>query len=221
MTAHSGEIITASGDTSRQCDVILFDRNTPPLLDTADYRIIPNECVYSVIEVKSSLGKSELLSSCEALRELKAMPKTAHVPSRGLHSPYKAHGRGYWQLPTLGLIFAYGGSKITTLSEHLWEWCESRSPEERPDGVYVLGEGFLRWTRPENGLVDPCPQPGAGLIAFHPDDGEDVLFPMMLHLTVLLARASMWPLDFTAYAGQSDLGIVGRVYRPTAAPSGD
>jgi hypothetical protein len=124
-------------------------------------------------------------------------------------------------MPTLGLIFAYGGSKITTLSEHLWEWCESRSPEERPDGVYVLGEGFLRWTRPENGLVDPYPQPGAGLIAFHPDDGEDVLFPMMLHLTVLLARASMWPLDFTAYAGQSDLGIVGRVYRPTAAPSGD
>lgn len=41
-TAHSAEIATAFGDVSGQCDVVLLDRSTPPILDTETYRIIPN-----------------------------------------------------------------------------------------------------------------------------------------------------------------------------------
>src|SRR5258708_38204788 len=99
--AHSAEIAATSGDISGQCDVVLHDRSTPPILDTGTYRIIPNECVYGVIEVKSTLDKPQLLSACEDMRQLKAMPKTAYFPPAA-YSPYGLHGRSYEYLPTLG-----------------------------------------------------------------------------------------------------------------------
>ena len=209
VTAHSAEIVAASGAVSPQCDVVLFDRSTPPLLDMEDYRIIPNECVYGVIEVKSSLNKTELQSACEAIRKVKAMPKTAYYPVSS-YQMYNIHGTRYEHLPTLGLIFAFNGSAITTLGDHLWEWSREHPPNERPDGVYILGGGHLQWTSPENGLIDLYPSPGCGLLAFDKPESGTSLFPFMLHLSTLLTQASMWPLNLNDYAAEAPLGVVGK-----------
>ncbi len=212
QAAHSGEIATAGGEVSPQCDVVLFDRSTPPLFDAETYRIIPNECVYGVIEVKTSLDKTELLSACEKIRQVKALPKTAYAPPN-MYTPFNIHGRTYDHMPTLGMIFAYGGSKIDTLAQHFWDWCDGRESEERPDGVWVLGEGYIQWTSPVNGLVDLYPQPGAGMLALKAPE-NDILFPFLLHLNSVLTHASMWPLDLYEYAGSSPLGQVVRVFPP-------
>jgi hypothetical protein len=39
-----GEIITADGQVSPECDVMIVDRSTPPLMDSRDFRIVPAEC---------------------------------------------------------------------------------------------------------------------------------------------------------------------------------
>jgi hypothetical protein len=59
---HNAEIITTTGEISKQCDIVIVDRNTPKLRDIKSHRIIPVECVYGVVEVKSRLNGPELIS---------------------------------------------------------------------------------------------------------------------------------------------------------------
>jgi len=68
---HNAEIITATGESSRQCDIVIVDKTTPKLRDIKSHRIIPVECVYGVIEVKSRLTSTAAAIrpvSCEAAR---------------------------------------------------------------------------------------------------------------------------------------------------------
>lgn len=75
-----GEIITADGQVSPECDIMIVDRSTPPLMDSRDFRIVPAECVHGVIEVKSRLDGRELLDACEKIQAVKSLPKTAYGP---------------------------------------------------------------------------------------------------------------------------------------------
>src|SRR5690349_10731025 len=58
---HGGEIVLVEGETSKQCDLLVCDRAAPPLKDLESFRIVPAECVYGVIEVKTKLTGSELV----------------------------------------------------------------------------------------------------------------------------------------------------------------
>src|SRR5690349_15038015 len=77
QVAGSAEIIAADGQRSGQCDIVVFDRSTPPLLDMENHRLIPSECVYLVIEVKSTLTKLQLVDACNKLSRVKRLPKVA------------------------------------------------------------------------------------------------------------------------------------------------
>ena len=45
----TGQVIDALGKTSKQLDVVLFDRaNTPTLKRSGEIRLIPAECVFAV-----------------------------------------------------------------------------------------------------------------------------------------------------------------------------
>jgi hypothetical protein len=81
IAEHSGEVVAANGAVSGQCDIVIVDPSTPPFWDDEDYRIVPAECVYGVIEVKSSLDASELRKAWKQIARVKALPKTA-LPSR-------------------------------------------------------------------------------------------------------------------------------------------
>jgi hypothetical protein len=47
----SAEIVTADGQISPQCDVLITDPATPPFFSEDRHRVVPNECVYGMIEV--------------------------------------------------------------------------------------------------------------------------------------------------------------------------
>ena len=79
---HNAEIITATGESSRQCDIVIVDKNTPKLRDIKSHRIIPVECVYGVIEVKSRLTSPELIKACENIATVKRLPRNAYVKLR-------------------------------------------------------------------------------------------------------------------------------------------
>ncbi|MFJ5611942.1 DUF6602 domain-containing protein [Streptomyces sp. NPDC093221] len=54
---HNAEIVASDGGVSRQCDVVVVNRETPPLTSLDGYRVIPNECVYGLVEVKTNLTR--------------------------------------------------------------------------------------------------------------------------------------------------------------------
>ena len=67
----TGQIISHTGQTSRQTDVVLYDRRIlPPILFQESVGLFPVECVLNSIEVKSTLTATELKSADLAASEL-------------------------------------------------------------------------------------------------------------------------------------------------------
>lgn len=201
---HSAEIIAASGEVSPQCDIVITDRSTPPLTHMQGYRIIPDECVYGVVEVRTTLNKEGLLDACENIRKAKELAKIAYYEMPGSQRTRTAYGHTYSYTPTVGMIFAFDSIDLLTLGEHFIRWCTEHAeyePEYRPDSIWVLGKGYYVWTDPDNGLINPTPEPGSGMLAIEPPNDEDILLPWALHLNQHFATAWMPPLRLFDYAG--------------------
>ncbi|MBD0692547.1 hypothetical protein BG452_10750 [Streptomyces sp. CBMA123] len=208
------EIATAAGDVSPQCDILLADRSTPPLTHLEGYQVVPNECVYGVIEVKTTLDGNELADACEKIRKVKAMPKTAYFPypTSGFPPHIRRYGKIYPYMPTVGMIFAFDSINLDTLGDHFHKWCAGREPHERPDSVWVLGKGSLIWADPVNGLINVTPEQGSSLLASDPPPNGDILLSLALNLNALLAGAWIPPLRLLDYARQHPLGVNRRTW---------
>lgn len=204
---HNGEIISVDGVISPQCDVIVMDGSTPPFTNLGGYRIIPNECVYGVMEVKTRLNREQLFDACEKIRRVRALPKSAYrkVPDP-ISRTTRAYGKTFSHYPTAGIIFAFDSVDLVTLGEHLREWCAGKESQDLPDSIWVLGKGFLQWVSPVNGNIDRGPTPGAELALFDVDPIIDVLFPLALHLNIHFAEAWMEPLNLIPYARRVGFG---------------
>jgi hypothetical protein len=98
---HSGEVVAVSGDVSQQCDILIVDPSTPPFWDEEDYRIVPAECVYGVIEVKSSLDSEELKNAWELIARVKALPKIAYFPDPPPGRTRWMYGQHWPYIPTV------------------------------------------------------------------------------------------------------------------------
>lgn len=215
-TVHNAEIITASGETSPQCDIVLADRGTPPFTTLNGYRILPNECVYGVVEVKTKLDKEQLVDACNKISKLRHMSKGSYRPTPGL-IPRKtsAYGKVYDFFPTSGIIVAFDSLKLETIGSHLMDWCQNRPPVEWPDSVWVLGKGHLQWQNPDNHLLERSPEPGSLLAQIDTDTSQDILLALALHLNIHFSDAWMNPIDLVPYAGAARLGVISRRWRMT------
>jgi len=73
----TGEVVGRVRDTSGQCDIIIFDQlNGVALLHEENVQIFPIDCVYGIIEVKSSLSKAKLFDALNKIKTLKTMVPT-------------------------------------------------------------------------------------------------------------------------------------------------
>jgi len=201
---HSGEVITVDGQVSPQCDILICDRSTPPLLDLDSYRMVPSECVYGVIEVKSKLDAKELVDACEKIRRVKRLPKSAFYPQM-LQTQYRMYGREYTYVPAAGIIFAFDSIDMVKLGDHLAEWCRDKPLGERPDSVWVLGKGYFTWVDDEPHPQIHAQESGDLALMELPEVGE-VLFPFTLYLSMHFSAARMDPLRLIDYARQASLG---------------
>lgn len=68
-----GEIITKGGDHSHSADIIIYDAVNCPILYSEKTSIVPVEGVYGVIEVKSSLSKTEFLTAARQIESFKRL----------------------------------------------------------------------------------------------------------------------------------------------------
>ncbi|WP_399088195.1 DUF6602 domain-containing protein [Streptomyces sp. BBFR2] len=206
---HNAEVISANGDVSPQSDIILIDRGTPPFTSLNGFRIIPNECVYGMVEVKTKLDGVQLVDACNKISRMRSMPKTAYRPISGvIPRSTKVYGKNHDYFPTSGMVVAFDSLKLETIGNHLVDWCRNRNPAEWPDSVWVVGKGHLQWGDARTGSLFRSPVAGASLFQVDADPGQDILLPFALHLNIHFSDAWMNPLDLVPYSGATPLGQI-------------
>jgi len=138
----SGEVVGRVKDTSRQCDLIIYDReNGVTLLRDESVQVYPIDCVYGIVEVKSSLSKAELLDSLEKIKALKEMKPHGAIN--------KAMGSGWTMFHSrprpFGMVFAYAlaQNSLNSLEQNLAEWERANPPSSWPNYICVLDEGTI------------------------------------------------------------------------------
>lgn len=73
LAVGSGFIITSNNNISTQCDIIIYDKDHTPVIESGEQRFFPVECVVGVIEVKSKLTKSLLKKALLKLSKVKSL----------------------------------------------------------------------------------------------------------------------------------------------------
>jgi len=212
LVTGSSEIIDSTGQRSGQCDIVIHDAKAPPVFGATGFQILPIECVYAVIEVKSNLTWVELEKSCKNLARIKRMPKIAYHANQQLLAPQRQqYGRTYSHCPTMGFIFAYNSSDLWRMSNNLLSLFRRTPVEQRLDGAWVLGKGSYNWLQAEPGdSFVPFAEPRARLAVLDVDPEQDVILNMVMVLNTVMSLVFMPPFDFIRYAASADLGKNGR-----------
>lgn len=195
-----GEIARSDGQTSRQCDVVLYDGDAcPRLLASDDYSIFPLESVYGVVEVKSTLSSEKLKEAYQNVAAAKALCKTetfVHSPSVGLRLGVAC--------PNLvGAIFAYtGGRSLDAIAKQLAEldreMLRRGTFARRPDLVAILDSG-LAGARNYRALPNKLEPPSDTGLAVLRRTGKYTLLRFYLGLLEQLNTVVLEPLKLRHY----------------------
>lgn len=191
---HNSEIITAEGDASPQCDVAIIDEAAPMLQDLQSHRIIPAECVYGTIEVKSRLDGKQIIEACNNIRDIKSLKRSAYArdPSYWI----VINGKPYEIAPIFGWVFAYDSIDLKNLGGKLAAWCEVNPPEMHPDAVWILDKGMFLWTPSDSGrpLARVVESDSRALHLLTPIIPEEMLLMLLVFLSKLTANVHLPPL---------------------------
>lgn len=205
LDVSSGVLVDAKGNVSRQMDVIVSDAaKTPVFYRSRENRVIPVECAYAVIEVKSKLDAQELDKAIENMLSVRNLKKTAYYKESGqviLHSA-TLYGREWEIWPTSFFIFAFDSTDLEKLRDKLETEHQQRLLPEwsRVDCVCVLDKGVVVNYVKQGGTfeVSALPQPGSKLVS------SSTTRPLLLFYTLVshfLNQANMPNFRFKDYLG--------------------
>ena len=129
----AGFIVDPHGTVSKQTDVIVYDAfNCPVYRASADAAIIPSSNVAVVVEVKSTLNKSEMLDAWTKIASIKSLAKHAGKPD----GPFKAQ--------TVGVLFAFTSAvSLSTALDHYHQLFREHGFGHHIDFVVILDVGML------------------------------------------------------------------------------
>lgn len=137
----SGEIVGRIKDTSRQSDLIIYDKiDGVTLLYDEHTQVYPIDCVYGIIEVKSGLSKTEFIDALDKIAAFKSM-----APDGRVRQPIGSATVSFPRPRPFGMVFAYklAGNSLDSLTKNLREWEQRHPPELWPNYVCVLGIGII------------------------------------------------------------------------------
>lgn len=230
----ASEVADVTGSRSSQQDILIIDPLTPPLYGREEYQIVPNECVYASIEVKSKLTSAELVGhtrdgalipgAWQKASELKAMAKTAYRPRRNTVVAATSGITEYGQewpdyFPTASFVFAYDSDNLKTLVSNMLECAQQTATHLSIDAIFVLQKGMIFWGTPDMNILRRHP---AAMLGFaEATEPAQVLIGMMGWLNRVLHDVWMPPFDMTAYVNEATIGIKPEfmVVQPTLGPS--
>jgi hypothetical protein len=214
--AHGGEIITTDGDTSGECDIVIYDADVRPILTSAAYSVFPVEIVYGVIEVKSKLTTKELESAVAKLSAIKRLTKRAFLATPVKRRPrLNLYGESLEDFPIFTFIFAYDSIDLTSIGSKLDELQEGVEPRYHLDGIWVLDKGYFSY-------VEGDPTKGGGCrasLTSTPETGAIVvkggaLTHMAAYLQTIFQYAWQPGFKILSYMGEADFGTVTAVRKP-------
>ncbi len=204
---NGAEVVSTDSQTSNECDILINDKtHCPALLTKEDYRIVPIECVFGVIEVKSKLDSKELRDGYNKIFKLKNFPKVAFEPQTGFVKNYfNLYNKELEYFPTVGFIFAYDSIDLLHLKNELQEIQDNNPLEHRVDAIWVLNKGMIvNWDNATNKIVH-TPNQNTKLIAV---TSENPLLMMTIHLQQLFQAAWMQPFKILPYMQNVNYGNI-------------
>lgn len=179
----NGEVISAGGETSSECDVLVVDPRTPPLLEVSGYRVVPIEYVYGIIEVKSQLSAAALEETLTKVRRTKQIGKSAFMPQEGpVIMSTRLYGREWNYFPLTAFVFAYDSVNLPDLAFAINQAQREVPLPERIDAVWVLNKGFLVNKNSASKQYEATPTPGSLLVPVQSDNPLLTMTLMMQHL---------------------------------------
>jgi hypothetical protein len=195
----NGEVVNSSGEVSAQCDILILDGKTRPLMTEYGYHVVTAESTRGIIEVKSRLTRDELRKTFPKLLQARLMER--YVPLREL-STTLPDGRRVesWPIPFV-YIFAYDSISLEDVLSELAALHEGApNLAHCIDGVWVLSQGFIKWTdlnMLDSGIGDPFPanpqirpnfqDSSADLISVRSDE-SNLLLPFVADLNARLRK---------------------------------
>lgn len=203
----SGCVIDTNGGTSRQMDIVLYERGLCPVFcinDSPETTYYPAECVLAIGEVKSTIGKKELADSFKKIRSVKALHRAYTKLETGVYV-----GRRYGDL---GSGSAHGFYRDHTNKGDIF--------------------GFVLADKPAIAVTLPDPSkthrsaPKATLIGHYVENiaelDNDVLCPdlvVFLDGTVLIPQVSAASPPFAPYTPARNRSVLPHVIHPMRADS--
>lgn len=173
-----GEIISPNSKVSKQSDLIIFDQiNGVPLYSEEDAQVYPVEIVCGIIEVKSSLSKTELVAGLDNIKSVKEIARD--------------------NLP-FGIVFAHSlsANSLDSLAKNLTEW-EKANPDPKfwPELIVVNGEGII-FHSPNNFSFS---WPAKGIPVVYNDLNKETFFSFYSLLIDCLEKYNFYPFSLRDY----------------------
>jgi hypothetical protein len=143
----SGYIFDVNGNESRQIDIIIYDAfRTPVFINSENIRVVPAECVYAVIEVKSLINTRELKDIFENMRSVKSLQKNAYT-HRYQDAPitWNVYGTHEPIWPINYYVFGFDSMDLKSLKDNIQQFHnDNMLPiSKRIDAVCVMKKGII------------------------------------------------------------------------------
>jgi hypothetical protein len=143
----SGFIVDVNGNETKQLDVIIYDSlKTPIFINSENIRVVPVECVYAVLEVKSLINTSELNKIFENMKSVKSLQKTAYAPLyQDTPITWNLYGTDEPIWPINYYVFAFDSMDLKSIRNKIEQFhIDNLLPvSKRIDGVCVLKKGII------------------------------------------------------------------------------
>ena len=93
----TGCIIDTSGQTSKQCDIVIYEKEFCPVFSingNPETTYYPCESVIAIGEIKSSLNSEQLLDSFNKIKSVKSLKRHSTIPSASVIGGYEYRAYG-------------------------------------------------------------------------------------------------------------------------------
>lgn len=157
----TGIVIDRNGNSSKQCDIIIYDNyHYPEIFTLSNIHIFPVDLVYAVIEVKTTLDNKQAKLSIDNIRSVRKLDYIKESFRVNPAEPIDLKNKDWtmWENkvtePPLGLVFAYQSN--TPNFDTVTNWFKYADLEERtkfPSHIFCLDHGFIM-TQPKE---EPMP----------------------------------------------------------------
>jgi hypothetical protein len=107
------------------------------------------------------------------------------------------------------MVFAYDSGSLDSLCDAFEVLADEYAPELCPDSVWVLNKGFINWTHPNDGNLEPGREPGGGYKAVEASP-QQILMPLTAHLHQHFGTAWMPNFNIVDYLADVPWGNVVR-----------